>query len=52
MSNALAYMLGREVNYRVMKHKWTTTPGRYIFPVTIWKLSDYANHGKWSYESK
>jgi len=49
MIGPLAQMLLMELKWRVMKNKWII-PGHYIFPVTIWSVSDYADAGKWGYK--
>jgi len=45
----LAQMLSMELAWRLKQYKWII-PGKYIFPVTIWRVSDWAHHGKWGYE--
>lgn len=49
MHNVLLHMLLMELKHRLIKHKWII-PGKYIFPVIIWEVSDWAHHGKWGYE--
>jgi hypothetical protein len=49
MNNPLAQMLWMELRWRLMKNKWTLS-GYYLFPVTIWMMSDAADEGKWGYK--